>query len=173
MLRTTVKRQGATVRSRWEQPGAFRIEAGARQTGSGFSGRQIDLLMKCSAGHDMAEWNEWRNHNPAETVLLQGVNIARAWLRGRIFAAQTSAAQTFAPPISAARNSTASIVFGPISTAPTSATPIYAAPIFGGPISAGQISVEPIFITPISAGQILAAPTSATPIFGLFSSGPT
>ncbi len=82
MLRTTVKRQGATVRSRWEQPGAFRIEAGARQTGSGFSGRQIDLLMKCSAGHDMAEWNEWRNHNPAETVLLQGVNIARAWLRG-------------------------------------------------------------------------------------------
>lgn len=82
MLHTAVKRQRAIVRSNREQPGTFRIEAGARKAGTGFSRRQHALLMKCSAGRDMAEWNEWRNHNPAEPVLLQGVNIAKAWLRG-------------------------------------------------------------------------------------------
>lgn len=61
MLTTEVKRQRASVALSW---------------------KQFDLLMKCSAKHDMTEWNAWRKHNPEQPVRLQNVNIEKAYLRG-------------------------------------------------------------------------------------------
>jgi len=49
---------------------------------STFSWEQFDLLMKCSAKHDMTDWNEWRKQNPKQPVRLQNVNLEKAYLRG-------------------------------------------------------------------------------------------
>nr|WP_319490762.1 pentapeptide repeat-containing protein [uncultured Desulfobacter sp.] len=42
----------------------------------------FDLLMKCSGQKDMTEWNVWRKHNPDHPVLLQNLNLEKAYLRG-------------------------------------------------------------------------------------------
>jgi uncharacterized protein YjbI with pentapeptide repeats len=43
-----------------------------------FSQEQYDMLMRCSEKNDITEWNEWREKNPDQKVLLEGANIARA-----------------------------------------------------------------------------------------------
>ena len=47
-----------------------------------FSQEQYDMLKCCSDKKDMTEWNEWRNHNPAQDVLLEGADLKDCWLRG-------------------------------------------------------------------------------------------
>ena len=40
-----------------------------------FSRQQYDMLKRCSDKKDMTEWNEWRNLNPAQDVLLEGADL--------------------------------------------------------------------------------------------------
>ncbi len=47
-----------------------------------FSRQQYDMLKRCSEKKDVTEWNEWRNHNPAQDVLLEGADLKDCWLRG-------------------------------------------------------------------------------------------
>ena len=47
-----------------------------------FSQQQYDMLKRCSEKKDMTEWNEWRNNNPAQDVLLEGADLKDCWLRG-------------------------------------------------------------------------------------------
>jgi len=58
------------------------IEVKCEIIGAAFDQEQFDLLMKCSAKHDMAEWDEWKKQNPKQPVLLQNANLAKAYLRG-------------------------------------------------------------------------------------------
>ena len=58
------------------------IKVPRHKTGATCNMDQFDLLMKCSAEHDMTEWNEWRKHNPNVPVVLRNVNIKNAYLRG-------------------------------------------------------------------------------------------
>ena len=47
-----------------------------------FSQEQYDMLKRCSEKKDITEWNQWRNHNPAQDVLLEGADLKDCWLRG-------------------------------------------------------------------------------------------
>jgi len=47
-----------------------------------FSQEQYDMLKRCSEKNNMTEWNEWRNHNPSQDVLLEGADLKDCWLRG-------------------------------------------------------------------------------------------
>ncbi len=38
---------------------------------------QYEILMRCSDKKDVTEWNEWREKNPDQDILLEGANIAR------------------------------------------------------------------------------------------------
>jgi hypothetical protein len=40
-----------------------------------FSQQQYDMLKRCSEKKDMTEWNQWRNHNPAQDILLEGADL--------------------------------------------------------------------------------------------------
>ena len=44
--------------------------------------QQYDLLKRCAAAHDAAEWNQWRQLNPVEEILLEGADLADAHLEG-------------------------------------------------------------------------------------------
>lgn len=82
MLEAAARRQRTSLPLRRERSGLFRIKVAPRQAGETFGGEQLELLMKCSAGRDMTEWNEWRKQNPTQPILLQNVNIPKAYLRG-------------------------------------------------------------------------------------------
>jgi len=43
---------------------------------------QYEMLKRCSGKKDMTEWNQWRNHYPAQDVLLEGIDLKDCWLRG-------------------------------------------------------------------------------------------
>jgi len=45
-----------------------------------FSPEQYDLLKRCSARKNLTEWNEWRNNNPEERILLEKADLDKAWL---------------------------------------------------------------------------------------------
>ena len=47
-----------------------------------FSRQQYDMLKRCSEKKDMTEWNEWRNLNPAQDVLLEEADLKECWLKG-------------------------------------------------------------------------------------------
>ncbi len=46
-----------------------------------FSQEQYDLLKKCSDKKDMAEWNEWREKNEYEDILLEGAALGECYLK--------------------------------------------------------------------------------------------
>jgi hypothetical protein len=58
------------------------LEVKCEIIGAAFDQEQFDLLMQCSAKHDMTEWDEWKKNNPKRPVLLQNANLAKAYLRG-------------------------------------------------------------------------------------------
>lgn len=43
-----------------------------------FSQEQYDMLKRCSDAKDMTEWNNWREANPEEDVLLERADLSRA-----------------------------------------------------------------------------------------------
>ena len=45
-----------------------------------FSREQYEMLKRCSDAHDLAEWNTWREQNPAEEVLLERAQFPRVYL---------------------------------------------------------------------------------------------
>jgi len=47
-----------------------------------FSQEQYDMLLRCSQKKDMTEWNEWREKNQDQEILLEGANLNGANLRG-------------------------------------------------------------------------------------------
>ena len=47
-----------------------------------FSQEQYEMLLRCSEKADMREWNEWREANPGEEILLQGAKLVQANLKG-------------------------------------------------------------------------------------------
>jgi len=48
-----------------------------------FSQEQYDMLKRCSEKKDMTEWNEWREKNPDEDILLEGAQFAYCKLRNK------------------------------------------------------------------------------------------
>ncbi|SHN68205.1 pentapeptide repeat-containing protein [Desulfovibrio litoralis] len=46
---------------------------------------QYRLLKKCSDIQDLTEWNNWREENPDEAIVLQGANLKGFFLRGASF----------------------------------------------------------------------------------------
>ena len=46
-----------------------------------FNQEQYDRLKRCSDKKDLTEWNEWRNNNPTQDVLLEGADLKECWLR--------------------------------------------------------------------------------------------
>jgi len=51
--------------------------------GRRFSQKQYDMLKRCSDKNDMSEWNEWRDKNPGEEILLEGegANLNKLYLK--------------------------------------------------------------------------------------------
>ncbi|MCP4049087.1 MAG: pentapeptide repeat-containing protein [bacterium] len=47
-----------------------------------YSQEQYDMLKRCSDKKDMIEWNEWREKNPNEDILLEGANFQWTDLQG-------------------------------------------------------------------------------------------
>ena len=47
-----------------------------------FSQKHYDMLKRCSDKKDMNEWNEWRDENPNEEILLEGAKLSDAYLKG-------------------------------------------------------------------------------------------
>lgn len=47
-----------------------------------YSQEQFKLLNRCNAEKDMSAWNEWREQNPQEAVLLEGAPFWHAYLKG-------------------------------------------------------------------------------------------
>lgn len=47
-----------------------------------FSQKHYDLLKSCSDKKDMTEWNEWRENNPNEDILLEGQDFTGWYLKG-------------------------------------------------------------------------------------------
>ena len=47
-----------------------------------FSKEQYDMLMRCSASKNITEWNNWRDENPDEEILLVGAEFRKAHLIG-------------------------------------------------------------------------------------------
>jgi Ion channel/Pentapeptide repeats (8 copies) len=47
-----------------------------------FSQEQYDMLLRCSEEQDITEWNEWREANPGEEILLEGAGLQEAHLEG-------------------------------------------------------------------------------------------
>ncbi len=45
-----------------------------------FSQEQYDMLLRCSEKKDLSEWNNWREANPEEEVLLEGADFRKAHL---------------------------------------------------------------------------------------------
>ena len=52
---------------------------------SRFDQDQYDMLMRCSAGKDMTEWNEWRQAHPIEEIFLEGAHFINAHLEDAFF----------------------------------------------------------------------------------------
>lgn len=52
------------------------------QPPAGFSQEQYDLLISCSKAHDLSAWNAWRDQNPRQEILLEGADLAGAYLAG-------------------------------------------------------------------------------------------
>jgi hypothetical protein len=47
-----------------------------------FNQEQYNLLMECSAKHDMTAWNTFRAENPEQPILLRNACLEKAYLRG-------------------------------------------------------------------------------------------
>ncbi len=47
-----------------------------------FSQEQYDMLLRCSEKKDISEWNQWREDNPREEILLESADLAGAYMRG-------------------------------------------------------------------------------------------
>ena len=47
-----------------------------------YSEEQYQMLLRCSEKKDVTEWNEWRKDNPNEEILLCGVELGLAVLKG-------------------------------------------------------------------------------------------
>ena len=47
-----------------------------------FSQEQYEMLKRCSDKKNMTEWNEWRENNPEEPILLEGANLSKCYLNG-------------------------------------------------------------------------------------------
>jgi uncharacterized protein YjbI with pentapeptide repeats len=43
---------------------------------------QLEMLKRCSDKKDMTEWNQWRECDPKEKILLKGANLKNAYLKG-------------------------------------------------------------------------------------------
>jgi hypothetical protein len=47
-----------------------------------YSQKQFELLNSCNAKKDMSAWNQWREENPDEKILLEGASFWQAYLKG-------------------------------------------------------------------------------------------
>jgi hypothetical protein len=47
-----------------------------------FSQKQYDMLLRCSEKEDMTEWNQWREENPNEVILLERAELNETYLQG-------------------------------------------------------------------------------------------
>ena len=50
-----------------------------------FDQDQYDMLIRCSAGKDITEWNQWRQAHPGQEIFLEGARFARVHLEGANF----------------------------------------------------------------------------------------
>jgi len=50
--------------------------------GRRFSQKQYEMLLRCSESKDISEWNQWRENNPGENILLEAADFNKCCLPG-------------------------------------------------------------------------------------------